>query len=338
MTYSPGFILCSASSGSTLLSHLLDKHPDIACGPELYAFNKPQIYSDYKKFQKRLPNWLEQGLVGNGQISTPGFFLNRKAYFTNKKEIIDMSKQVSSLKAFFDLFFKTYLQRRTKKVWIEKSGSNAYYMQNILNLYPDAKIIHITRDGRDATCSIVSRGGSAYHAISHWLYNVVAALTWRSYNNYLEIRYEDLVAQPNVTLNQVFNHLGVDAYEHKSTREHTSYWQGFSEGNVHSSWLNSPADNISNRSVGRFHSDMSPDLERLFWRVRLTTLGRKRLKAKYSSVSDVMKTLNYVEEKHIEAGSLSVANYIDALECYKRRAGINLKHNRSPWLPLTYLC
>ncbi|MBN1442055.1 MAG: hypothetical protein JXA90_05060, partial [Planctomycetes bacterium] len=44
--------VCSCgSSGSTLLARTLDRHPEIACGDELFLFCVPLLYDDYARFR-----------------------------------------------------------------------------------------------------------------------------------------------------------------------------------------------------------------------------------------------------------------------------------------------
>ena len=60
----------SGSSGTTLLATILNRHHDIAIGPELSLFNKPVFYNQsYKIFRQNINRYIKRG------ISTEGWFL-----------------------------------------------------------------------------------------------------------------------------------------------------------------------------------------------------------------------------------------------------------------------
>ena len=273
----PVLIVGSASSGTTLLGVMLDRHSALACGPELYAFDKNQIYRPWPAVQRNFAKWLQRGLVSDGQIDTPDFFHSRRAYFCDADRLEGWMRGAESLRGFFDAFFLNYLRQRGKLRWVEKTGSNGYCLGNILNLYTRARIIHLVRDGRDVVCSLLRRDPRPYHAVSHWLYNVSAALAWRAHPAYLEVRYERLVSEPAATLRTICQHLDVP-FEPRMLQPTTDdYWRRCAPESIHASWHNSPLDgDVSTRSVGRWRRELTPGVEALFWRMRLSPWGRTR--------------------------------------------------------------
>ncbi len=310
----PIFIVGSASSGTTLLSVILDRHLTLACGPELYAFDKHQIYRPYDSFLENLPDWLRYGMVSDGQVNTREFFFNRDAYFTDTDKIIQYAQRSHSLRDFFDYFFTDYLRRRNKQRWIEKTGSNAYCLDRILKMYPHAHIIHMVRDGRDVCSSLKKRNNTMFHAASHWLYNVSAAIRWRKDHRYFEVRYEDFVSDPEKTISKICNHIDVAFDPRMLQADKDSYWQKHSTNNIHQSWQTSPFDSdISTRSVGRYRNDMSPADIATFWHTALTYVGRRRLDVCYRGVAEVMVKLGYVDDTPRDIPSASVADYFEAM-------------------------
>src|SRR5690606_14044733 len=153
----PVFIVGSGSSGTTLLGVMLDRHSQFACGPELYALNKRQIYGPWRRVRSNFARWLETGLLSNGQVDVEDFFHSRGAYFCHGDLLARWARQAGSLREFFDAFSGNYLTQRGKSRWVEKTGSNGYYLHRILKLYPRARIVHMVRDGRDAVCSLLGR-------------------------------------------------------------------------------------------------------------------------------------------------------------------------------------
>jgi sulfotransferase family protein len=308
---SPFLIVGVGSSGSTLLSILLDRHPLIACGPELSVFNKSRIYGDMKRFQKMLPIWLDRGLSTNGLAEYREFFFNLEAYFWTKSELVDLANDSDNLRDFFDRFYARYLKKRKKSLWGEKTGTNAYCTPEFLKLYPKAKIIHIVRDGRDMVCSMMRRPrNSAYHCVSHWLFDVSAAAAFRNRNEYLEVRYEDLSMDPQNQLERICHHLGVEFELDMMKPSNDDYWKRFSTGNVHDSWKESPfSGKISNRSIGRYRVDMDKDVEALFWQTHLTAIGRKKLQVSHRTTFELMKMFGYSKEPPTACGKVRATHY-----------------------------
>lgn len=65
----PVFIVGSASSGTTLLGVMLDRHAQFACGPEVYAFDKRQLYAPWPHVQRNIGRWLRRGLLSDGHFA-----------------------------------------------------------------------------------------------------------------------------------------------------------------------------------------------------------------------------------------------------------------------------
>lgn len=300
----PFLILCSGSSGSTLLSVLLDKHPLIACGPEIGVFNKPDFYNTpFNEFQRKFPSWLNNGLPTDGHVRIYSFFFNKEAYFQTEESLNTLVQNSNSLKDFIDNFYKDYLNKRGKKIWGEKTGSNAYCILEFLKLYPNAKIIHLVRDPRDTVCSLYNRaikvnnyesGFAAVHAVSHWLYNNAASLQVKDLDNYMLVRYEDLVNQPKKVMKDISSHLEISYTEKFFSPEIDNYWKNFSEGNVHKSWTNTPlGGKLSNKSIGKYKTELNNDLKHLICKLHLRPSVLKKLNVPYKNIASIMKELGY---------------------------------------------
>jgi hypothetical protein len=100
--------------------------------------------------------------------------------------------------------------------WGDKTPYYALHLKKILQMFPKAQIIHLIRDGRDVALSVFGRK----HDFG--IYNTyVAAQTWKKYveeghetgdllgsDAYLEVRYEDILAHPKMTLEKICSFLG----------------------------------------------------------------------------------------------------------------------------------
>jgi poly-gamma-glutamate synthesis protein (capsule biosynthesis protein) len=335
----PFLIVGAGSSGSTLLSVLLDKHPLIACGPEISVFNKREIYGDYSHFQKLLPKWIEYGLATDGQAEYREFFFNLDAYFLSKELLINLALKTNSLRSFFDAFFGIYLDKRNKEIWGEKTGSNAYCIREFKKLYPKARIIHIVRDGRDVVCSLLRRpNNSPYHCVSHWLFNASSAIAARKMEEYLEIKYEDLVNNPERCLRKICEHIGVEYNHSMMSADAGEYWKKNAGQNIHSSWNATPLSNhISKGSISRYQNEMDHDLEKLFWSVKLAPQAIERLGVSHNSSHELMLLFNYDHDAPDQALKVNENFYLDALRENNERILRNLKKDNRLWFPVTYI-
>lgn len=81
-------------------------------------------------------------------------------------------------------------------------------------LFPNAKYVHLIRDPRDVARSSIGMGwaGNVYHGVDHWLQT---EQSWKrliceiSAEQYIEIRFEDLILSPHIVLKKACEFIGV---------------------------------------------------------------------------------------------------------------------------------
>ncbi len=106
-------------------------------------------------------------------------------------------------------------QGRPVTHWGEKSPGHVFYWRAVKECFPEAKVVHILRDGRDVALSLLKArmGPKSFYA---------AARLWRDYVNemqrvrdnwdprrFVQVRYEDLLAEPETTLRSICDTLDV---------------------------------------------------------------------------------------------------------------------------------
>jgi hypothetical protein len=106
--------------------------------------------------------------------------------------------------------------------WAECTPDHLLFIDQIKREIPDALIVHIIRDGRDVALSYMKQGWS--HPLP-WDRNerlAIAGLYWewivrkgrtggkKLDADYLEVRFEDLIANPQPTLNRLGEFIGQD--------------------------------------------------------------------------------------------------------------------------------
>jgi hypothetical protein len=122
----------------------------------------------------------------------------------------------SSLRDIWNAMFRQlYRDHPDAVVHVEKTPFHALCLDEVIQLFPDACIVFLTRDARAAAASMMHASGSwgrewaprtIRQAVGLWYSHVRAVATWRERNPdhpFLRIRYEDLVANPEVELGRV---------------------------------------------------------------------------------------------------------------------------------------
>ena len=185
----PIFIGGCGSSGTTLLKTMLDAHKTIACGQEIALFDRPRLYQTDLAELHRMFTTQKFDTINQDQIfpmvtkfgSNFGLFMPNAAKFyfnfSTIEKIFNMSK---NLKHFFDLFFSNWAEGQGKKRWAEKTPNNIYCISEILDLFPEAKFVHVIRDGRDVVLSLhQNRDFNIPAAVFRWLSAVEAGIRFR---------------------------------------------------------------------------------------------------------------------------------------------------------------
>jgi len=144
-----------------------------------------------------------------------------------ERQLTRAARNVARL--FVEAFFHNGIDKRGGVRWMETTPANVIYMDQLLDLFPLAKFVHIIRDGRDVAASIVNDEfypiadnpivGEPFQGTPINVRN--AARFWRAYlekgraigrqlpeSAYMEIRLEQLVAEPEQTLRSMCKFIG----------------------------------------------------------------------------------------------------------------------------------
>jgi Sulfotransferase family len=105
-------------------------------------------------------------------------------------------------------FYRLYATNQGKLRYGEKTPTYGAHIQSIKQLLPEAHFVHIFRDGRDVCLSLRSRwfapGRDIPTLAAYWQQQFNATRTvGRKAASYMEIRYEDLIMQPEFYLNEI---------------------------------------------------------------------------------------------------------------------------------------
>ena len=235
------FIGGMGRSGTSLLRSMLDSHPQIASGPEFDLL--PEIARLYRLFQEKR----EAGRIDD--------------YLTSQ-EIIRL------FRGLIQGALSGYARRKGKTILAEKSPINIQCFDTLAEIMPEAKFIHMIRDGRDVVCSHLKVGRrykdqgmnvqsvelvSIYHAAKQWSQTVQVGMQFCARISQLHqpspcltIKYEDLVLYPERTLRQITDFLDVEFHpamleHHKHPHDvkidnlwytHQEFWRPISQDSI----------------------------------------------------------------------------------------------------------
>ena len=125
-----------------------------------------------------------------------------------------------TLDRLISLFYLGYgaVHAPGKQVWGDKTTPGSFrFLSKLALVFPDARYLHIVRDGRDCTASAMRAGffnGNPALAATAWRDNVRLCRRLgeqlSSVNQYLEVSYEQLVGDPASHLPSFCSFLGVE--------------------------------------------------------------------------------------------------------------------------------
>ena len=113
--------------------------------------------------------------------------------------------------------YEVYAEEQGKQRWGDKTPMYMRHLPLLRRLFPDAQYVHLIRDGRDAAISFLSMPeGIAFETWAHPRSAAAFASVWRTEvaaarrhgqrlgpDRYLEVRYEDLVADAEGSLRRI---------------------------------------------------------------------------------------------------------------------------------------
>jgi hypothetical protein len=208
------FIVGCARSGTTLVHRIVDAHPEIAITPEMHWITRhfksrnglvaSELVSEltgHKRFaQFEIPREQFEGLLGSGEAVPYPTFLRR--------------------------VFGLYGKIKNKPLVGNKTSAYVRSIPTFHALWPEAKFVHIIRDGRDVCLSVLNwkKAERTAGRYASWEEDPVSttALWWERKVRkaredgaalgpglYHEMRYEDLVDDPQRECNRLCEFLGV---------------------------------------------------------------------------------------------------------------------------------
>jgi sulfotransferase family protein len=205
------FIVGVGRSGTTLLRLMLDAHPAMAIPPETHFL--PSMVESFgavrvtpERVLEAIKDAPQSGWVESG--------VDDERFLAELAELRPLNAP-DALRSFFRL----YAERHGKTRFGEKTPRYVESIDLIAGALPEARFIHMIRDGRDVALSTNKRLVELRNAspvpiermAKRWRGRIIGARrASRASGRYLEVRYEDLVLDTEPVLRRVAEFVELD--------------------------------------------------------------------------------------------------------------------------------
>jgi hypothetical protein len=190
------FVVGVGRSGTTLLRLMLDSHPELAIPAETHFV--PDLLE--RQVECRTSDELVDAIVAARTWGDFGLDPDR---------LREAAGGARGAAAVLRVFYGLCAEARGKPRWGDKTPGYVKRMRPIAAALGEARFVHLIRDGRDVALSRLARGMGVGKPIGD-----VAELWTRRIENarrqakrlrgrYLELRFEDLVAEPEPALRRI---------------------------------------------------------------------------------------------------------------------------------------
>ena len=190
-------------SGTTLLRMMLDSHPELTIPPETHFI--PALFDAIHKSKNEGERMTAQEITD--------FLVNHRRwgdFGLDADELTHRMTELKKLRPKFVLraFYGLYAESQGKPRYGDKTPGYVKQMGTVQRALPESRFIHLIRDGRDVAVSRERRTAGEELSVERH------AMIWKRRINrargqaprlkhYLEVRYEDLVRDPEAVLRTV---------------------------------------------------------------------------------------------------------------------------------------
>ena len=198
------FIVGCVRSGTTYLQSFLSAHPDIFTFHEAHFFNQIKEGNFSREHIQILQEAAQEFFKEDPEY--------RKIF---EKKFITIRGIVNKFIYSIDQMANSY----GKKIWVEKTPSNLHNIEVITDFLPDAKFIHIIRNGKDVVAShyetskeypeIWGSARSIETCVNRWNKDVNLSLKYMNKKNHFILKYSDLINDMKNQIVNITNFIGI---------------------------------------------------------------------------------------------------------------------------------
>jgi Sulfotransferase family len=209
----PIFIGACPRSGTTLLRSMLNTHPSVAIPRETRFL--PAVWENRARWRDLDDTETRSRLA---MLITDLSWTRADRLDTPIDELVKrLMAAPPTLGSILGTCFESYAQATGKRRWGDKRPMYARYLDGVFSLFPDAQFVNVIRDPRASVASMRKLnwfGGAIGPGLDLWERSVRAVDPWRDVlhsDQFTDVRYEDLVADPTTLLTGLAQFLGLSA-------------------------------------------------------------------------------------------------------------------------------
>jgi hypothetical protein len=236
----PVFIVGASRSGTAMLQSILNRNHDVRLAGETHYFDdlRPRVMGKPLDSMDAAERNICANYFRSLTVRPYGKKGDPDQSWLSREDLLDGARDADGV---FDAYCKHLASRENATVWGEKTPRHVFRIAEILELYPDAKIVCMVRDPRAVVASYrdwKNQGGlrraegdpdylaaiRADEERARMSYHIVlASMMWRGAANAgfeaqmrftpdraRLVRYEDVTDDPEATVRSVTDWLGVD--------------------------------------------------------------------------------------------------------------------------------
>jgi hypothetical protein len=199
----------SGRSGLTLLRLIFDSHPDLAVAHE------PRFLATMAPHPKRyeMDGGVDLDRFLGDLYSVSNF--RRLGLPRDELRAVLESERPADFAGAVRIVFAMYAGSRGKTIYGDKTPLYVSFIEPIASLLPEARFVHLIRDGRDTVLAYLERDkgpADVAEGAFHWRLRVSrghASGGRLGPRRYREFHYEDLIEDPEATVRAICDFLGL---------------------------------------------------------------------------------------------------------------------------------
>lgn len=278
------YVMAIGRSGTTLLANILDAHPNIVVPPEsFFVLHLERKYKHITQWDsKTIKNFIDDVYVDRPfrlMWKVPREIVEQS--FEQQAKVKDFTEACNRIRASYNASFK----KKTIQLFGDKHPIYSNFCERMMRINPEAKLIHMVRDPRGT--------GSGQINTFNRKDALAVGYLWSRYNkslsklkaiypkNYYLLKYEDLVLNPEETVQSLCRFLEIE-FDEKMMEYRKSMVQRF--------------ENYTEAITKKHESLLKPIDANMVegWKTKLT---KKQIEQLEYSTHDVASRLGYTFDK-----------------------------------------
>jgi len=207
----PVFVGGCERSGTTMLGAMLGAHSLCVCVPESHFIEQLLAGGDFD------PDAVEPQAVLASIVAHERYRVLWKLPIDPRAvDSTELGSTYAEVLAWLVRAYARSLGKPDAPVWVDQTPSNFKRGLTMLRMFPEARFIHIVRDGRGVAASVLPLDwgpNDILRAAEFWMARCAVGLAAESQlgpDRVLRVRYEDLLTHPETALLRIASFAGLD--------------------------------------------------------------------------------------------------------------------------------